>query len=217
MFAPAGAAGGAAASGALGLSLEDLRQAFREFDLDKNGCASQAARSKHLLSVAMFTLPRRCSYVGAAEIAHVLKSLGEAATDDEVDEMILMADVDGARRRCTRPRFVRSQVTWSVLTGDGQVSFEEFAKLMMSLAAPPPPPQQAGMLPLGAPGFPAGTGLGGGYPPPYGVGGPGVPGGSYQGGVPGSYPASTAPPMSSGNPVQAGRARAEHTACIAVC
>ena len=39
------------------------------------------------------------SYVGAAEIAHVLKSLGEAATDDEVDEMILMADVDGA---CTR-------------------------------------------------------------------------------------------------------------------
>jgi Ca2+-binding EF-hand superfamily protein len=37
--------------------------------------------------------------VGAAEIAHVLKSLGEAATDDEVDEMILMADVDGACRR----------------------------------------------------------------------------------------------------------------------
>ena len=42
-----------------------------------------------------FALP---SYVGAAEIAHVLKSLGEAATDDEVDEMILMADVDGACR-----------------------------------------------------------------------------------------------------------------------
>ena len=39
---------------------------------------------------------RRGSYVGAAEIAHVLKSMGEAATDDEVDEMILMADVDGA-------------------------------------------------------------------------------------------------------------------------
>ena len=37
------------------------------------------------------TPSRRCSYVGAAEIAHVLKSLGEAATDDEVDEMILMA------------------------------------------------------------------------------------------------------------------------------
>jgi hypothetical protein len=38
MFAPAGVAGGQAAAGALGLSLEDLRQAFREFDLDKNGC-----------------------------------------------------------------------------------------------------------------------------------------------------------------------------------
>ena len=87
---------------------------------------------------------------------------------------------------------------------------------MMSLAAPPPPPQQqAGMLPPGAPGFPAGTGLGGGYPPPYGVGGPGFPGGAYQGGVPGSYPASTAPPMSSGNPVQArltARASATHKA-----
>jgi hypothetical protein len=37
-----------------------------------------------------------CSYVGAAEISHVLKSIGEKVTDDEVDEMILMADVDGA-------------------------------------------------------------------------------------------------------------------------
>lgn len=36
------------------------------------------------------------SYVGAAEISHVLKSIGEKVTDDEVDEMILMADVDGA-------------------------------------------------------------------------------------------------------------------------
>lgn len=54
--------------------------------------------------------------MGAAEIAHVLKSLGEAATDDEVDEMILMADVDGARMRCTRPRFRRSRVVRSQVT-----------------------------------------------------------------------------------------------------
>ena len=127
-------------------------------------------------------------------------------------------DPDGGRRRCAHALHspTLSALTCFVLAGDGQVSFEEFAKLMMSLAAPPPPPQQqAGMLPPGAPGFPAGTGLGGGYPPPYGVGGPGFPGGAYQGGVPGSYPASTAPPMSSGNPVQArltARASATHKA-----
>ena len=40
----------------------------------------------------------------------MLKSLGEAATDDEVDEMILMADVDGACRCRTRPRCLRSRV-----------------------------------------------------------------------------------------------------------
>ncbi|ABO97277.1 predicted protein, partial [Ostreococcus lucimarinus CCE9901] len=67
-----------------GLSKDDIRQAFREFDLDRNG------------------------YVGAAEIAHVLASMGEKVTDDEIDEMILMADTDG----------------------DGQISFEEFHRLM---------------------------------------------------------------------------------------
>jgi hypothetical protein len=39
MFAPPAGAGGG-----LGLSLEDLRQAFREFDLDKNGCGAARAR-----------------------------------------------------------------------------------------------------------------------------------------------------------------------------
>ena len=146
------------------------------------------------------TPSRRGSYVGAAEIAHVLKSLGEAATDDEVDEMILMADVDGACKAFSRAAAARSDET---RTGDGQVSFEEFAKLMMSLAAPPPPQQQPGSMPLGAPGYPLGTGLGAGYAPQFGGGGPGIPGGSYPGGLPGSYPASTAAPMSSGNPVQA--------------
>jgi len=96
MFAPAGAAGGQA--GALGLSLEDLRSAFREFDLDKNGCGAAGRRRRR----GADPCAHRCSYVGAAEIAHVLKSLGEAATDDEVDEMILMADVDGACGRRVR-------------------------------------------------------------------------------------------------------------------
>ena len=119
MFAAAGAAAGATAGGALGLSLEDLRQAFREFDLDKNGCAQPG--SKHPAPERRVVHPSRavarCSYVGAAEIAHVLKSLGEAATDDEVDEMILMADVDGACSCRTRPRCLRSRVLRPQVTG----------------------------------------------------------------------------------------------------
>jgi len=76
------------------LSVEDLRVAFREFDLDKNGCAGQAPLGG--CAQPHFARLRTRSYVGAAEISHVLKSIGEKVTDDEVDEMILMADVDGA-------------------------------------------------------------------------------------------------------------------------
>ena len=92
--------GGGGGGGAAGMALtaDEVKEAFREFDLDKNG------------------------YVGAAEIAHILQSMGEKATDDEVDEMILMADLDG----------------------DGQVSFEEFFKLISSFQGVPPPPNMPG-------------------------------------------------------------------------
>ncbi len=87
---PMGDRGG---SPGVALTADEVKEAFREFDLDKNG------------------------YVGAAEIAHILQSMGEKATDDEVDEMILMADLDG----------------------DGQVSFEEFFKLISTFQGMPPP------------------------------------------------------------------------------
>lgn len=92
-----------AAPDTVGLSKDEIRQAFREFDLDRNG------------------------YVGAAEIAHVLSSMGEKVTDDEIDEMILMADTDG----------------------DGQVSFEEFYKLMQHLSGAPMAPPRGGYNPRG--------------------------------------------------------------------
>merc|ERR1711988_384171 len=50
---------------------EEIYEAFRAFDLDKN------------------------NYVGAAEIRHVLINIGEQVTDEEVDEMIRMVDSDG--------------------------------------------------------------------------------------------------------------------------
>ena len=50
---------------------EEILEAFRAFDLDKN------------------------NFIGAAEIRHVLINIGENVTDEEVDEMIRMVDKDG--------------------------------------------------------------------------------------------------------------------------
>jgi Ca2+-binding EF-hand superfamily protein len=45
--------------------------------------------------------------VGAAEIRFVLDALGEAVTDEEIDEMIRMVDIDG----------------------DGEVNYREFYRM----------------------------------------------------------------------------------------
>merc|ERR1711918_308711 len=65
---------------------EELIEAFKVFDRDGNG------------------------FISAAELRHVMTNLGEKLTDEEVDEMIREADVDG----------------------DGQINYEEFVKMMMS-------------------------------------------------------------------------------------
>ncbi|RHY21456.1 hypothetical protein DYB32_009809 [Aphanomyces invadans] len=66
-------------------SEDDILHAFKFIDLDKN------------------------TFIGAAEIRHILICMGELITDAEVDEMVRMVDRDG----------------------DGQVSFEEFRKLVI--------------------------------------------------------------------------------------
>uniref|UniRef100_A0A3B3Z3E5 EF-hand domain-containing protein n=1 Tax=Poecilia mexicana TaxID=48701 RepID=A0A3B3Z3E5_9TELE len=63
-------------------SEEEIREAFRVFDKRKSCCA--------------------------AELRHVMTNLGEKLTDEEVDEMIREADIDG----------------------DGQVNYEEFVQMM---------------------------------------------------------------------------------------
>lgn len=50
---------------------EELKEAFKVFDKDGNG------------------------FISASELRHVMKSLGERLTDEEVDEMIKEADLDG--------------------------------------------------------------------------------------------------------------------------
>lgn len=64
----------------------DIREAFRIFDKDGNGIIS------------------------AAELRHVMTNLGEKLTDDEVDEMLREADIDG----------------------DGEINYQEFARMIVS-------------------------------------------------------------------------------------
>jgi len=72
------------------LSSDEIRQAFREFDLDRNG------------------------YVGAAEIAHVLGSMNPPvkATDDEIDEMVRTSF---ASRAEPCPQFFCSRLTFALV------------------------------------------------------------------------------------------------------
>ncbi|KAJ0396085.1 hypothetical protein ATCC90586_003497 [Pythium insidiosum] len=66
-------------------SEEEILGAFRFLDLDKN------------------------NFIGAAELRHLLICMGELITDEEIDEMIKLCDVDG----------------------DGQVSFDEFRRMVI--------------------------------------------------------------------------------------
>ena len=42
--------------------------------------------------------PNKTGFIPAAELREVMKTLGECLTDEQVDEMIRMADVDGTGR-----------------------------------------------------------------------------------------------------------------------
>ena len=65
---------------------EELREAFKVFDRDGN------------------------QLISAPELRQVMATLGEKLTDEEVDEMIREADIDG----------------------DGQINYAEFVKMMMA-------------------------------------------------------------------------------------
>ncbi|PAN21804.1 hypothetical protein PAHAL_3G489700 [Panicum hallii] len=85
LMARKAAAGGAGAGDAAADPDEELREAFKVFDKDQNG------------------------YISAAELRHVMINLGEKLTDEEVEQMIREADLDG----------------------DGQVNYDEFVRMMM--------------------------------------------------------------------------------------
>jgi calmodulin len=83
-------------------SEEEIREAFKVFDRDNNG------------------------FISAAELRHVMTSIGEKLTDDEVDEMIREADQDGdGRIDC-----MNMQQAWRSL-GTNTSTDNEFVQLMM--------------------------------------------------------------------------------------
>lgn len=65
---------------------EELLEAFKVFDRDSNG------------------------FITSHELRHVMTSLGESLTPEEIEEMVKEADADG----------------------DGQINYDEFVKMMMS-------------------------------------------------------------------------------------
>merc|ERR550537_1094921 len=67
-------------------SIEEMKEAFMVFDRDKSGAVS------------------------AAELKHVMCNLGEQVTNEEVEDMIREADVDG----------------------DGELSFDDFLHFLQS-------------------------------------------------------------------------------------
>lgn len=111
-------------------SEEELKEAFKVFDKDENGFISAAEVSNHVLLKNLLALSAVFSfffiYIFSAfkhlktldsytflnfwQLRHVMTNLGEKLTDEEVDEMIREADVDG----------------------DGQVNYEEFVKMMLA-------------------------------------------------------------------------------------
>jgi len=87
-------------------SEEEIKEAFKVFDKVWQFCCGARRNAQSLLK----NRKDGNGYISAAELRHVMTNLGEKLSDEEVDEMIREADVDG----------------------DGQINYEEFVKMMVS-------------------------------------------------------------------------------------
>merc|ERR1712072_1259573 len=84
----------------------ELHDMINEVDADGNGTIDFT----EFLSLMARKDKDNNGFISAAELRHVMTNLGEKLTDEEVDEMIREADIDG----------------------DGQVNYDEFVKMMMA-------------------------------------------------------------------------------------
>jgi len=87
-------------------SEEEIKEAFKVFDKDGNGYISAAELRHVMTNLGGYSILVFCG----SSLTGATQSIGEKLTDNEVDEMIREADVDG----------------------DGQINYEEFVKVIAS-------------------------------------------------------------------------------------
>ncbi|KAL3578110.1 hypothetical protein D5086_019614 [Populus alba] len=90
---------------------EELLDMISEVDSDRNGTIERLMRRKSLRRRFKVFDKDQNGYISANELRHVMINLGEKLTDEEVEQMIKEADLDG----------------------DGQVNYDEFVKMMMNV------------------------------------------------------------------------------------
>ena len=108
-------------------SEDEIREAFRVFDKDGNG------------------------FISAAELRHVMTNLGEKLTDEEVDEMIREADIDGDGQVNYEGTVIEISLHWWRIILSNKLCFHSNinpflykpstnAGTIPDISPPPPPP-----------------------------------------------------------------------------
>lgn len=68
----------------------------KSFGVFENVCSVDNKKLEECVTVSVMRLVQDGNgYISAAELRHVMTNLGEKLTDEEVDEMIREADIDG--------------------------------------------------------------------------------------------------------------------------
>ncbi len=86
---------------------KDRADKMRENEVDARYGVSDEFTDKEIFDAFRFIDLDKNMFIGSAEIRHILVCMGELVTDEEINEMVSMVDLDG----------------------DGQVSYEEFYRL----------------------------------------------------------------------------------------